>query len=843
MTRSRKRKLQRLQSRKTWVPLATALFAATSLHAQQAQPAAAGAEASDTSGGGTQLNEIVVTAQKRTETLQQVPISIEVLSGQKLADMQVGTFDDYVKLLPSVSLESFGPGQAQLYFRGIVSSSNGYLHSGPRPETGMYLDEIPITTIGGNPDLHMYDIQRVEALAGPQGTLYGASSLSGTLRVITNKPTTSKFEAGYDVQAGKAKSGDPGGEFEGFVNIPVNDHIAVRLVGYVDHEGGYMDNVLATRTYERQSNSDLPAPCNIGSAPAVNCPVTVNNAAYAKNRANTVDTAGGRAAAQIDLNDQWIVSPVLIVQNQDSKGSFSFDPRIGDLQYTDFSPDQTWDHWYQAGLTVEGKIGNFDLVYSGGYFSRSQTINADYSEYNVGYDTGSYAYNRLRDNNGNLIVPNQNQVQTDQYGKMTHEIRISSPADNPLQFITGLFYQRQTDDTRDDFRFPNLGDSATYNYSVPTDPGSLYLDQFRRTDRDYAAFGDLTWRISDQWKISGGLREFIAYNTLTGFFGFNSAFNDLIPGDRNMYALGLNGTKFCPGGQISSTGEEPCQNVNARVREKGETHRLNVNYQIDTDRMVYATYSTGFRPGGPNRRPNLGPYSSDTLTNNELGWKTTWFNHSVRFNGAIFLEKWNGVQLTTNGPNGITDIFNIGDAEVKGMEADLDWLPSEHVVLSAGGTYVHAVTTTDFCGENKVQGTPGYGQLLPSCPGTASAPSGTRLPITPDFKGNLTARYNFNMDDFKMHVQGAVFHQTGATSVLNVAEDQEIGDMPGFTTFDLAYGIGRDKWTAELFVKNLFDSRGQLNRNSQCFVGECFNNPRIYPTMPEYFGIKFTNRF
>jgi len=440
-------------------------------------------------------------------------------------------------------------------------------------------------------------------------------------------------------------------------------------------------------------------------------------------------------------------------------------------------------------------------------------------------------------------VPNQNQVQSDQYGKLTHEIRISSPSTNAVSFIAGLFYQRQTDDTRDDFRFPGLGSNATYNYSVPTSPGSLYLDQFRRTDRDYAAFGDVTWKISDQFKVSGGIREFIAYNTLTGFFGFNSAWNDTIPGDRNMNSLGLNGTLYCPGGVIATSGEEPCQNVNALVREKGQTHRVNANYQIDADRMVYATYSTGFRPGGPNRRPNLAPFSSDKLTNYEFGWKSTWLNHRVRFNGALFDEKWDGVQLTTNGPNGITDIFNIGNAQVKGLEGDITWLATEHIELSASGTYVHAVTTTDFCGENKVQGTPGYGQLLPSCAGSASAPSGTRLPITPDFKGNLTARYKFNVNDYKLHAQAAFFHQTSATSVLNVAEDQEIGDMPGFSTVDVAFGVAKDRWAAESFVKNLFDTRGQLNRNSQCFVGECFNNPRIYPTMPEYFGVKFSNSF
>jgi len=167
-----------------------------------------GADAADATDNGM-LTEIVVTAEKRSEDLQKVPISLQVLGEQTLEQHQVASFDDYAKLLTSLSYQSLGPGQSQLYFRGIASGADG-LHAGSLPATGVYLDEIPVTTIGNTLDVHMYDIARVEALAGPQGTLYGASSLSGTLRIITNKPDPTKFSASYDLQADKYGHGGDG---------------------------------------------------------------------------------------------------------------------------------------------------------------------------------------------------------------------------------------------------------------------------------------------------------------------------------------------------------------------------------------------------------------------------------------------------------------------------------------------------------------------------------------------------------------------------------------------------------------------------------------------------------
>src|SRR5476651_2422876 len=191
---------------------------------------------------GTAVAEVIVTATKREENLQNVPVSVEALTPAVLKQRQITSSDDYIKLLPSVSFQSFGPGQSQIYFRGIASGGDG-LHSGSEPGTGVYVDETPLTTIANGVDLHIYDIARVEALSGPQGTLFGASSLSGTLRIITNQPNPAAFSAAVDAEANTYTDHGPGGLVEGYVNIPINDRVAIRLVGFDEHDGGYIDNI------------------------------------------------------------------------------------------------------------------------------------------------------------------------------------------------------------------------------------------------------------------------------------------------------------------------------------------------------------------------------------------------------------------------------------------------------------------------------------------------------------------------------------------------------------------------------------------------------------------------
>jgi outer membrane receptor protein involved in Fe transport len=805
------------------MPLASALLAGSGMvHA---------ADAADTAESSDTLGEVVVTAEKRSEDLQKVPISLQVLTGQDLADHQVTNFDDYAKLLPSVSFQSLGPGQSQLYFRGIASGADG-LHAGSLPATGVYLDEIPVTTIGNTLDVHIYDIARVEALAGPQGTLYGASSLSGTLRIITNKPDPSAFSAAYDLKGDKYGRGAGGGEFEGYVNVPLADNIAVRLVGYYDHQGGYINNVLSSNTYE----------LGVPAAGIPNTPLTVNNASVVQDHFNPVTTYGGRGALKIDLNDNWTITPQVLWQNQRADGDFLYDPAKGDLNIGDFIDGLNEDKWYQSALTVEGKVSNFDILYSGGWFERSVHNIVDYSGYTVGYDAYSQlpgaSYNAVRyvdcaqgtpANNcngagGPLTNPTQFTNNHDKYTKMSHELRISSPADFRVRGTAGVFYQRQTDDIRAAFQ---ANDLPSY-YSVDGSPDTVYLSQQTRVDRDYAVFGEGTVDITDKFKLTAGIRQFWVENTLYGFFGFN---------DRPGYT---SGEALCNPPVSAATiipNYWPCVNTDKKVVENGETHKVNLTYQIDPDVMVYGTYSTGFRPGGNNRLPQVAPYGSDTLTNFELGWKTAWLDHRLRANGAVFYEKWKGLQYSVSGSNGITSIINAANADIKGIEGDLSYLPIESLTLTGSGTYVDARTTNPLCPLD-----PNTETVTHDC-ADPIAPTGTQLPVTPRLKLNGTARYRIDYLDYQNFIQATVVHQGSSTSQLNQTLNQEMGDLPRFTTFDFSVGTGMKNWQLSAYIENAFDTRGQLGRNAECASANCYTEYHVYPIKPMNFGVKFGQKF
>lgn len=868
MTRSRKRKLCRRSIQWASMPLAAGALAFGSVaYAQQAQQ-------TDTGAG---LEEIIVTAQKRVEDVQKVPISIQVLGGEKLEQLQVSNFVDYARFMPSMTFQTVGPGQSQVYFRGISSGYNN-LHAGPLPSTGTYLDETPVTTLSGVLDVHMYDIQRVEGLAGPQGTLYGASSLAGTLRIITNKPDPTKFSAGYDVKGTQVGKGGAGGSFEGFVNLPAGDKAAIRLVGYYDKEGGYIDNVPHSVTYQRPSGAnwvhlpsrtDLPQVwivCNPSSSypelipvcPAAftdpNSPTawdnlyanphpgTFNNSAIAGKNQNGTENYGGRVEMKFDVGDNWSILPTVMHQNQKAHGDFSFDPKIGDLQVADMRADFNNDKWTQYALTVTGKIANLDFVYSGSWFNRHVDNQYDYSLYTFAYDSCfKHCYNYLPDNNWGanpnvidpnavLIDPTQYVTNIDEYTKSSHEIRISTPDTYSWRAIAGAFVQRQTDAIRAEFHIDGL---PAY-WSVDRNDGILYLSDMDRTDRDAAAFLDVTHDFTDKFKVSAGLREFNVNNTLFGFFGYN---------DR---LASQSGERVCPhdsqGRVIPDRAgvTRPCVNIDSTVKESGETHRVNLTYQFQPNRMIYATYSTGYRPGGNNRRPQAVPWKSDTITNYEMGWKTSWDGNRVRFNGAIFHEDWKGVQVPIQGENGITSMVNAGNARSEGFESELNWLATTNLILSLSGTYVKANITTDFCQPT------GFGVPVTSCTSDKlAAAAGSQLPGIPKVKANASARYQFNRNGFDSFVQLAGVYEGSTVWGLQALRNAFVGDTPAYASFDFSIGTGKDNWTLEGYVGNLTDKRGEMSRNSQCAdpLNKCDTNYRIVPIMPRNFGIKYGRKF
>ncbi|MEY3069740.1 MAG: hypothetical protein RLZZ456_1439 [Pseudomonadota bacterium] len=760
------------------------------------------------------LDAVTVTAQKRTENLQEVPISIQVLGTQKLAEQNVSDFKDYAKLLPSLSYTQGEGGTSTPYFRGVVSGGDGN-HSASSPSVGVYLDEQPVTTIGGALDVHIYDIERVEALAGPQGTLYGASSQSGTLKIITNKPSTAGFSAGYSVEVNSITDGGTGTVAEGFVNIPVSDNAAIRLVAWDQKDAGWIDNAYGERTFPTSG-------------------ITINNGNLAEKNYNDSHTSGARAALKLDLNENWSIMPTIMFQDEKTNGSFSNDPVVGERSINRYYPERIDDKFTQAALTVTGKVGNFDLVYSYANLNRDIDVESDYTDYGYWYDVvsgyGAYAI----DNNSDYINPAQYILGKDRYKKQSHELRISSPQDERFRFIGGVFMQNQSHDIQQRYKIDDFADF----YDVPGWEDTIWLTKQDRRDDEKAAFGEFSFDFTDKLTATAGIRYFEHDNGLKGFFGFSAGF----------FPSSSYGEASCiAAGNTDPYKTAPCKVFDKITKESGTLGKFNLTYKLDSDKLIYGTWSEGYRPGGVNRRGTLPPYLSDYLTNLEFGWKTSWMDNRLTFNGAVFRQKWKDFQFAILGANGLTEIKNANQAQIDGLEVDLNWAATYNLAISGGFSIYDAKLTANYCGFVNGDGVPETNCANPE------APKGSRLPVTAEFKGNLTARYTFDWNDYEPFIQGSMVHEGKRTSDLRTEVRGILGDLPAYTVFDLSAGIRKNNWTLNFYVKNLFDQRAEFNRFTACSEYICgasgydpdYPNGQIYTiaNQPRTMGLRFSQEF
>ncbi|WP_449446083.1 TonB-dependent receptor [Thermomonas brevis] len=790
------------------------------------------------------LDTVTVTAQKREENLQKVPISLQVLGNQQLEQQNVASFSDYAKLIPSLSYGTAGggvfsgPGFVQVYMRGVASGGDGN-HSGSQPSVGMYLDEQPITTIQGALDIHMYDIDRVEALAGPQGTLYGASSQSGTVRIITRKPDPSGFSAGAAVEVNAIDGGGIGHVLEGFVNLPIKENTAaVRLVGWQKHDAGYVDNLHGTRTYPTSGIVD-------------------DNADLAEKNYNTADTAGLRAALKLDINDRWTITPQLIAQKQKAYGSAGIDPLVGsaaagydassgEMAVKHFNPEFSDDRWWQAAMTVEGRIGNFDLTYVFSHLKRDVDSASDYSDYGYWYDAnagyGAYFY----DNNHDLINPAQYINATDGYERTSHELRIASPQDNRVRMVAGLFWQQQKHNIHQRYRVDGLADDL----SVSGWPETIWLTEQDRRDRDQAVFGQVSFDATDKLELTAGGRWFRSENGLKGYFGFANGYSSgstLDPVDRYGEA-GCLAQYGDPSNWVPYDGA-PCKVFEKGIKEHDATYRLNATWKIDDKKLVYATWSQGYRPGGINRRGTLPPYLSDFLTNYEAGWKTSWADGTLIFNGAVFREDWKDFQFSYLGQNGLTEIRNANQARIDGMELDLTWAATYNLQFTGSFAWYDAKLTENFCGWLRPDGKPET-----VCPAGTEDPNGnvvdgpqaaagTRLPVTPRFKGALNARYSFELGEGEAYWQTSLSHAGTRRVDMRTAETALLGYLGSYTLLDLSAGWRKDSWSVDVFLKNATDERAQMSRFAQCAALTCGSEPYTVIAQPRTLGIRVSKEF
>jgi iron complex outermembrane receptor protein len=738
------------------------------------------------------IETITVTSRKRVENIQDTPLSITALGATKLDELGIENFDDYALMLPSLSYQSAGPGLSQVYMRGASDGGSGNA-SGSQPSVAIYLDEQPVTAIGRNLDLHIYDIERVEALAGPQSTLFGASSQSGTIRIITNKPQVDTFEGGVDVSYGTTNSGDPSHSLEGFVNLPVSDNAAIRLVAWTKKDGGYIDNIAGTRTYGLFTDGG-----NFST-------VEENNDDLIKENFNELTNSGARVALKVNLNDDWTATASYLTQKQETEGVWFQDSEnpsgeVGDLEVQRYFPDSMDDEFSQAALTIEGDFGSSSLVYAGSFMDRDVQYFNDYSDYADYFSTSWIQYYGCEyygtadvdvDCSSMAIFYNDD----NQYKRNTHELRLQSTDNDPLQYIVGLYYEDASHDYRQEWIMDGMAQGSDFRqFGVPN---LWYLTDQKRADKQSALFGEVSYAFTDQLTTTLGARWFENESNLVGVSGYGA----IAPGF-------------------------PIINVDSKDEDSDSIFKFNLTYKIDDKKMVYLTWSEGYRPGGINRDETdlvARIYKSDFVTNTELGWKTMWLDNNLRWNGAVYHMQWDDMQFTRydssyGSPVGLT--VNASEAKIVGIESDITYLLTPDWTVTAAFNFNQAELAADL--------------LV----GSNLSPEGTALPNVPDFKGNLTSRYNVVIGGYNSFAQ-IVYSYVGETysdiykyktSDVNL----DLRDVNNsYSIVNLSAGIDMDGWGVNMYVDNLTDERAQLSRGGASY------DSTVTVNRPRNVGIRF----
>tara|TARA_B110000503_G_scaffold36706_1_gene60031 strand:- start:19627 stop:21945 length:2319 start_codon:yes stop_codon:yes gene_type:complete len=731
------------------------------------------------------LEEVIVTAQKRNESLQDVPISIQAIDSQRINDLGITNFDEYVQMLPSVSYSGNGPGTNQIFMRGASDGGDGNA-SGSQPTVGVYLDEQPVTAIGANLDVYIYDIARIEALAGPQGTLYGASSESGTLRIITNKPDPSAFAAALDVDYSDTEDGQDSYALEGFVNIPIGEKAAIRLVGWDTEDGGWIDNVPGTRTYELEGGYGYNPNITPGGRQ-----VTIDNNDLVNKDQNKVENSGARVALRVDLSDNWVGSASILTQKLDTKGAFDQDPTLGENEIKRYSRDFQHDDFTQYALTLEGEVANHSIVYAGSYMERDLDYYADYSAYGEeAYWVPYYACDYYADEAGQCSSLQEHLYYKNTYERTSQELRLQSLAEGRLHYTVGLYIEDSEHKYDQQFTMPGMSPSLWARGRE----NLFYNTDQKRTDEQWAVFGEVTYDLTQTVYATFGARHFDSTNKLEGYTGWGQTnYNENFGFD-----------------------------VNSKTEDDDQIYKFNLTWDVTDDVMVYATWSEGYRVGGLNRDPNIATptYTPDKLTNYELGWKTTLLDGRMRFNGAAYYSQWDDMQFTIYefalSPVGNT--YNVGESEIKGAEMDLSYLVVENFTITAAAAYNEAQTTKDFVLSND----------------KLAVPDGTDLPNVPKIKYALTSRYEFDVAGLDSFVQLAYSYTDESWN--DIRPDRRI-KQDEFSNLNVRAGFDTGDWGIDFYVNNLTDE------NDNITVG-----PRTYyatatPQRPLTVGMKLSMRF
>ncbi|MEM9689276.1 MAG: TonB-dependent receptor [Pseudomonadota bacterium] len=783
-----------------------------------------------------ELEEIVVTATKRAVSLQDIPVTVTAIGEEEITFQRMRNFSDYVGQIPSLALSDRQPGAQSVIMRGCAAQGLSFADSAT---TSIYLDEQPITSSGFNPDPRLIDVARVEALAGPQGTLFGDAAQCGTLRIITNKPDSTQSSSWVDLTAMSITDGDSGFDVSAMTNIPlIENKVALRLVGFIADEPGWVDNVLSASPGEQR-----------------------DNAAFAGEDVNSSTWSGGRAMLRFNPNDQWTIDVGAIFQNYELDGFGDADlnqqnyadtgafPTFGERDQVRFNDEFWQDEWYQTSITIEGNLDFGNIIFTGSYFDRDSEYLADSSVYlNSFQQIGDYIRSlgpyyesqTIYDFGGD---PDSTNFDVRDTTVTSLELRYSTPDDTDSRWsaIVGGFYsQREVSEvfianidglaSTPGFSYINYLAYSYYGVALSSGSENWFSGFYDSELTQWAVFGEATFDLTENLSITAGGRFYNIENEYVNQRAQLVRDSGGIPDCTVDYCLG--------------------QSEPGVADEDGFVPKISAAYRFgESDNLVYGIYSEGFRRGGANSaRPQsvfgppgrfpapagtLSEYESDTVQNYELGFKLQSSDNRLRFNTAIYMLTWDDIQIQATDPTGTTPfpgVVNFPEAEINGFEAWLSWLPSDYLSVEA------TIGIND--GELSEDGV-----LFEGTVGELPISQGVALPIVPDVKGSLNVTVNLPTEFLGATPYiFASYNYTGeSVNSLDGVEPLELATLfrtqSSYSTLDLQTGIDNGTWSATLFVDNVTDEAAEL------FFNNRWTQQRLSTNQPRTFGVNFRYNF
>lgn len=802
-----------------------------------------------------QLEEVIVTATKRSASTQDIPVAVTALGQEQLEQRGITDFTDYVIQLPGVTAGGSGPGQNTIYIRGVASTTPNLTTAGVAglaPNVALYLDEQPLSQPGRNLDVYTADLNRVEVLSGPQGTLFGASSQAGTVRLITNKPDPSGFYGNAKFGAAHTKGGDPSYNAQGMINIPMSDSFTARAVVYADQQGGYIDNVAGTLDTSSSARFRPEGTMRANGVPVgagragfqstanlsnVNF-MTADNSNRTEDNFNDATYSGGRISGSWDINDDWNLLTGAAAQSIDADGVFFVDPELDDLEIQRYEKDSLSDDFTNLNWTLTGRVADLEVLYTGAYTERETDQFVDYTDYlfvgqYIPYYICDYSvsYPGAGDPSGTCQAPNLFVKSETKTTVETHEFRISTSAEHRLRATVGAFYSNLELREVNSFTYPGSeyavaadGVSVGFGPNFSAEPSSakykgewpagvIFRNDVKRTDKQIAGFASFDYDISDEFTATAGVRyydvEVDLLGSASGSFGNLGADVDNNPGNN------LN---------------EIFSGENDKAKTDGYIGRFSLAWTPTDNQLYYVTWSEGFRPGFLNRPGGDSnadgsftvPFTIDTdeVTNYEAGWKTDMLDGRLRFNGSVFYIEIDNMQ-TGIFDTSISNLFfisNAANAEVKGVEGDVTWAPQmvEGLTLNAAFSFLDSEVTDVLIPTNDIN-------------------EGDELAFAPKFQGNIMARYEWDLEGgMRAHVMSNLSYSEKAyTDIITINRLE----LDSWLIMGATAGVSTDEWTAELYADNLTDETAELSGSFN------YDRERITVARPLTVGVRFSLNF